>query len=507
MAGRGVDQGSVGTGPVACWPGVPDEAELFARELEMAALEPTIVTAAERAEAEALFEAQLAMLGEGADPQDWWSLIDEDVEPRWGEGGPDAVRHGLGEAVEGAGAARRAAPDAAGRLVESDLVMALEQAGAALRSLQATAFVLVQEAVARGLHLEVGMGVHDWVRQRCPGVTPQLVSDLATSVRAAQGGGTGPLAEALAAGSVAPHRAARVARTLERLAPCLPADQQEAYALIATEAAANPEISDGDLGKVCHTLLVDLLEDARDASQADGVDSLAASSQHLRALTRRRVGPGLTRYTLDAPDGDAALLDGILSGPLAAPVPGPDGELDERSADQRRYDAFKTVLWRGLAEPGALPSKARASVLVTVRADHGGGGGGAGDGDGGRPSGAAFASTGGLLTAREAGELACLGEVTPVLLGERGEPIDLGRTERLASPAQFKALVVRDGSCTYPGCTIPSTWCDAHHLVWWSRGGATDLANLALLCPRHHTLVHARDLSASVQGATVTWHV
>ena len=30
----------------------------------------------------------------------------------------------------------------------------------------------------------------------------------------------------------------------------------------------------------------------------------------------------------------------------------------------------------------------------------------------------------------------------------------------------------------------------AHHIVWWRHGGATDLDNLVLVCFFHHRLVH-----------------
>ena len=65
-----------------------------------------------------------------------------------------------------------------------------------------------------------------------------------------------------------------------------------------------------------------------------------------------------------------------------------------------------------------------------------------------------------------------------------------GRTTRTATDLQRRALHARDRTCVIPGCHTPAPWCDAHHLVWWSRGGPTDLDNLALLCPRHHTDVH-----------------
>ena len=50
--------------------------------------------------------------------------------------------------------------------------------------------------------------------------------------------------------------------------------------------------------------------------------------------------------------------------------------------------------------------------------------------------------------------------------------------------------MARDLHCVFPGCDRPATWCDVHHLIPWSQGGATDLGNLVLLCRHHHTLVH-----------------
>jgi len=93
------------------------------------------------------------------------------------------------------------------------------------------------------------------------------------------------------------------------------------------------------------------------------------------------------------------------------------------------------------------------------------------------------------------------------VLGTHSEVLDLGRESRLASPAQLKQLWLRDRECTFPGCTVPNTWCDAHHLTWWARGGHTDIANLALLCPRHHTIVHDKDLVATIEATGLTWHL
>jgi hypothetical protein len=80
--------------------------------------------------------------------------------------------------------------------------------------------------------------------------------------------------------------------------------------------------------------------------------------------------------------------------------------------------------------------------------------------------------------------------VQGVLVGQGGKVLNLGRTKRLATRAQRRALKVRDhGICQFPGCH-QTAHLDAHHRTPWSHGGSTDLDNLILLCGRHHTLVH-----------------
>jgi hypothetical protein len=78
----------------------------------------------------------------------------------------------------------------------------------------------------------------------------------------------------------------------------------------------------------------------------------------------------------------------------------------------------------------------------------------------------------------------------PAVLGGAGEVLALGRARRLFTPAQRKALQVRDRTCRAEGCTVPAAWCEAHHQTPWSRGGRTDLADGILLCSFHHHRVH-----------------
>ncbi len=104
--------------------------------------------------------------------------------------------------------------------------------------------------------------------------------------------------------------------------------------------------------------------------------------------------------------------------------------------------------------------------------------------------GTATLADGSRITAGEARRMACTANLVPAVLGTRSVPLDLGHTARLFTPAQRKALALRDRECRADGCSIPATWCEAHHLQPWLLGGRTDLANGVLLCSRHHHLVH-----------------
>jgi hypothetical protein len=70
--------------------------------------------------------------------------------------------------------------------------------------------------------------------------------------------------------------------------------------------------------------------------------------------------------------------------------------------------------------------------------------------------------------------------------------LDLSRTVRTVTRAQWLALVVRDRECVVKGCHRPPSACQAHHVVWWSLGGTSDLSNYALVCHAHHHDLHDR---------------
>jgi Domain of unknown function (DUF222) len=78
--------------------------------------------------------------------------------------------------------------------------------------------------------------------------------------------------------------------------------------------------------------------------------------------------------------------------------------------------------------------------------------------------------------------------------------LDVGRSHRLVTDRQYRALLVRQhGHCAHPGC--PNTKnLHAHHRIHWIHGGRTDLGNLLLLCERHHVSHHAGEFEIFTDG-------
>jgi hypothetical protein len=102
--------------------------------------------------------------------------------------------------------------------------------------------------------------------------------------------------------------------------------------------------------------------------------------------------------------------------------------------------------------------------------------------------------------------LGCGAGFSRVVMDGPSVVLDLGRSRRLASAAQRRALLIRDRGCVFDGCGRPGRWCDIHHLVSWLRGGLTDLDGMVLLCRRHHVLCHETGwtIERDPDGSTTT---
>jgi Domain of unknown function (DUF222) len=86
--------------------------------------------------------------------------------------------------------------------------------------------------------------------------------------------------------------------------------------------------------------------------------------------------------------------------------------------------------------------------------------------------------------------LLCDAALHRMLTAGRTTILDYGTATHTIPAPLFNALVIRDRHCRFPGCDRPTHWCESHHIRCWDHGGPTQLANLVLVCSRHHHLLH-----------------
>lgn len=193
-------------------------------------------------------------------------------------------------------------------------------------------------------------------------------------------------------------------------------------------------------------------------------------------LTTRRRGDGTTDIRIRVSDAAADRLLTTLSA-----FTSPRRESEERISHQQALGQAFVALLEGL-DPDRLPVHGGDATTIMVTIDL------TALRDG---LGTALTDSGTLITASEARRLACTAKIIPLVLGGDSTPLDLGRSRRLFSPGQRRAMAVRDRTCRASGCDIPAAWCEAHHAIDpWSHGGKTDLADGLLLCSWHHHRAH-----------------
>ncbi|MFV0632910.1 DUF222 domain-containing protein [Demequina sp.] len=150
---------------------------------------------------------------------------------------------------------------------------------------------------------------------------------------------------------------------------------------------------------------------------------------------------------------------------------------DDRDAGQMRLDALTMLAQHGM---GCAAPTSGVKAAVVLRADFADIEAGIGVGECDQLSGPIA-----IETLRAMAVDAC---VIPVVMGGASLPLDVGRAQRLFTPAQRIALAERDGGCSW--CHAPPSYCEAHHIRWWSKGGTSDLSNGVLLCTACHHRIH-----------------
>ncbi|WP_346007901.1 HNH endonuclease signature motif containing protein [Janibacter terrae] len=429
-------------------------------------------------------------------------------------------------------------PGTAWQLPDPDVADGLALIGRARQLLEVAEVQLVREGISRGLPGQGSWSAHDWVGvnegRRAPRPSAQHVARVVRVAGAA--GATGEITQAFEAGDLPLGKADQLVRFHESVRRVADPDLLEEDLAVLTRAARDEVLTSPDGARVTDRvggldekkLAAAITQTGRMLRPEQDLDDEDAAAKASRSLTKAPGPCGMTRYRVDLDPEGAAILDAALAA-LSAPVKGPDGAPDERTPARRRADALLSIISRGVAAPEGVPRADKAQILVTISlhalsSAHGRCvacgqdlSGHAPDATGQMFGGAAFdppsgghagglTATGQVLTPTTVRKLACTAGIIPAILGTNHEPLELGRTTRLFTPGQRKALWLRDGGCTYPGCTMPPQWTDAHHITHWAHGGATDLSNAALLCERHHTHVHQHDLTATTTPCGVTWH-
>ena len=250
---------------------------------------------------------------------------------------------------------------------------------------------------------------------------------------------------------------------------------------------------------------IEVEELARRARQVrDALDPVGTEERHSRRFEARTFrtwtdADGGHHGRIDFDDEGFAFWNSVIASALRPRRGGPrfmtDDEraaseeliADQRTNDQLAYDLVTSVFRAGaLASASDVFGARQPGVrMVVVR-----------DAVGPRDAFGRLRATGHLEDGGDAlagsvidRALCDVGSVE-VTVDSCGNPLDVGKEQRLFTARQKIALAVRDGGCLWPGGRVPASYCEAHHSEHWAEGGRTDTESGVLLCRFHHMLLH-----------------
>jgi hypothetical protein len=311
-----------------------------------------------------------------------------------------------------------------------------------------------------------------------------------------------PVTRAVSDGTLTPGGAAAVMRGLGQ-----PTEHCAAWSLrqaavdllthVAQRAADNPNVA----------RLVNADELTKLARQArDQIDPLGVAERFQRRYQERswrmgRNGVGARTAWVVFDDESGAWIDSIVGAAMRPRRGGPkfvdkaEAERaerlrdDPRSNDQLVFDILMETIKAGtLADPEIAFGSRQPGVRVITsqqQLDQT-------DTDGNRIGIGFVEDTGQALPAEVIERMICEAGTRSIMVDETtGNPLDVGREQRLFTAKQKIALGYRDGGCMDPDCDRPVSYTEAHHIDEWSaHDGKTNIADGILLCRYHHMLVH-----------------
>ncbi|WP_327044368.1 HNH endonuclease signature motif containing protein [Microbacterium sp. Root553] len=196
--------------------------------------------------------------------------------------------------------------------------------------------------------------------------------------------------------------------------------------------------------------------------------------------------------------------------------------LDDRTSAQKRHDALAMVLTIA-ARHNDMPTLGGAAPVLVVNVDaadlaahlgatglpaddshvagaafgnaaqgssfsnaaQGAAFGNAAASGGGNGGWATITGSGAHVPVSVAAHVGCSGTIQRVMFDE-GRIIAITTTDRVFTVHQRRAIIARDKECLIPGCHVPASWCEIHHVIEHAKGGPTHTDNGVPLCWWHH---------------------
>ena len=284
-------------------------------------------------------------------------------------------------------------------------------------------------------------------------------------------------------GSISPEHVRVIADLLQHLLPPQQAELEPRLVALAKRLHATR------FGREARELVAELCPTAA----ADAEDALRGR-RYLRAT--------------DTPDGGFT-FSGMLYGTAAETArvaldafTRPDAAGEHRTREQAAADGFEQLCAAALSTDAAPTQHgARPQVLVSMDAEQLAASSRA-DGTGV----GTFVWSGQPVTSRELGHLLDDCAFVGVLHDAQRTPIEVTTQVRTVPVGLWRALLVRDGGCTWPGCDAPAAWCDvAHGQTPFKEDGRLMPSNAALLCRSHHRRFDLGPWTIHVRGDQVTF--
>ncbi|MCQ9385050.1 MULTISPECIES: HNH endonuclease signature motif containing protein [Brevibacterium] len=200
-------------------------------------------------------------------------------------------------------------------------------------------------------------------------------------------------------------------------------------------------------------------------------------------------GAGLDEPGCDLPPGDLPASAVTVDGQPTTKADHPFG-YRERPDGARRHDMFATLIDRAA---GSGPQGAGMALVVTATAEEY------------AQDKAEVESTAGPIGLQDLESLSPGALVYFQATQPGTREVTVHSASRFATRRQVELIAARDRGCTFPGCDMPVGWCDAHHMIPWSSGGPTTVANLTLACRFHHTWHDQHGWRAELIGGLPAW--